>query len=385
MQPRFRYLLLSSLALLAASSGAEVVERVVARVNGDIVTLSDFEARQIADVQAARVPPERIETYLRENNRRILQDAIDEVLILQRGEELGIRLRPEYVQEVIEGIKKENNISDDGEMRRQLRREGMTLEGLKRNIERSIVRRQVLQRELEGRTVVTDGEARADYEARKAEYTRSPAVELQEILVKDEALARDLVAQARQGGDFPALARQHSVAPSKSGGGDLGRLNKGEMNAQLEAAAFALAPGGVSDPLRTDQGWRIIKVITKAEGSVVPFEEAKADIIKRLGQERANKAYETYVERLRKDNLPGTKVVVSEVPLQLSVPTSTDAPGAPATPSLVPAPVLGADPSEFGVTPQARPERVVPPAVPGAAPSPAPSPTPVPSPTPPAS
>jgi peptidyl-prolyl cis-trans isomerase SurA len=386
MQPRLRSLLLTSLALLAASSGAEVVERVVARVNGDIVTLSDFEARQVADVQGARIPPERIEAYLRDNNRRILQDAIDELLILQRGEELGIRLRPEYVQEVIEGIKKENNITDEAEMRRQLRREGMTLEGLKRNIERSIVRRQVLSRELEGRTVVTDNEARAEYEARKADYTKSPSVTLQEIVIKDDALALDVATQARQGGDFAALARQHSVAPSKGSGGDLGRLNKGEMNKQLEVAAFALPPGGVSDPLRTDLGWRIIKVTEKTEGSVVPYDEAKAEIVKRLGQERANKAYEAYVERLRKENLPGTKVVVSEVPLQLSVPAPTEgAPGAPPAPTLVPAPMLGADPSEFGVTPQARPERIVPPGATGVAPSPAPSPTPTPSPTPPIS
>ena len=116
MQPRSRY---PSPRLASPSwplpPAAEVVERVVARVNGDIVTLSEFEARQVAEVQARRViAPERIEAFLRDNNARILQEAIDELLILQRGEELGIRLRPEYVQEVIEGIKKENNITDDG-------------------------------------------------------------------------------------------------------------------------------------------------------------------------------------------------------------------------------------------------------------------------------
>lgn len=382
MQPPSRSLLLVSLVLLAASSWAEILERVVARVNGDIVTLSDLEARQIADVQAARVPADGVETYLRENNRRILQDAIDELLVLQRAADLGVRLRPEYVQEIVDGIKKENNIADDQDLRRQLRREGLTLEGLKRNIERSIIRRQVLGRELEGRTVVTEADARADYEARQADYSRSPSVQLQEILVKDEARAQDLAARARRGEDFAALAREHSVAPSKQSGGELGRLNRGEMNPQLEAAAFALAKGGVSEPLRTDQGFRIIKVVDKSEGSVVPFEEAKTDILKRLTQERASRAYEAYVGGLRKENAPGIRVMVNEVPLQLSVPTPSAAPGEAATPSLVPAPMLGADPSEFGVTPQTRPERVVPPSVPGAVPSPVPSPAPSPTPPP---
>jgi hypothetical protein len=160
------------------------------------------------------------------------------------------------------------------------------------------------------------------------------------------------------------------------------------MNPALEAAAFALAPGGISEPLRTEQGWRVIKLIDKTDGSVVPFEEAKDEILKRLTQERASKVYDAYVEGLRKENVAGIRVMVSEVPLQLSVPAPAGAPGS--APSLVPAPpVPGADPSEFGVTPQARPERVAPPEAPGglpATPAPAaPPPSPAPSPTPPPS
>ena len=171
MKPSRLLPLAVSLAVAAATS-AEILERVVARVNGDVVTLSEFEARQLAAVQQGRVPPAEIETFLRENNARLLQEAIDDVLILQRGVELGIRLRAEYVQEVLDGIKKENNIADDAELQRQLRREGMSLDDLKRNIERSIVRRQVLSRELEAKANVNDAEARAEYERDKAAHTR---------------------------------------------------------------------------------------------------------------------------------------------------------------------------------------------------------------------
>src|SRR5688500_10236059 len=119
--------LVACATLLTAQSGAELLERVIVRVNGDIITLSEFEARQIAAVQAARVGPDGVEKYLRENNARILQDAVDDVLLVQRAEEVGLRLRPEYINEVIEGIKKENNIKDDGELQAQLRREGMSI------------------------------------------------------------------------------------------------------------------------------------------------------------------------------------------------------------------------------------------------------------------
>src|SRR5688572_30585105 len=157
-------LLVLGLTLLAAQGGAELLERVIVRVNGDIITLSEFEARQIAAVQAARVGPDGVETYLRENNARILQDAVDDVLLVQRAEDVGLRLRPEYINEVIEGIKKENNIKDDTELQTQLRREGMSIDDLKRNIQRSNLRRQVLSRDLEGKFAVTEAEVKAEYE-----------------------------------------------------------------------------------------------------------------------------------------------------------------------------------------------------------------------------
>ncbi len=359
---------------VAAATGAEILERVVARVNGDIVTLSEFEARQLAAVQQNRIPPAEIESYLRANNARLLQEAIDDVLILQRGAELGIRLRPEYVSEVIEGIKKENNIADDAELQRQLRREGMSIEDLKRNIERSIVRRQVLTRELEARATVNEAEARLEYERDKAAYTRSASVRLHEIVVPSEEQARALAARARAGEDFAALAREFSTAPSRAAGGDLGVLNRGEMNPAVEAAAFALPEGGVSDPLPVEGGFRIVRATEKKEGSVASFDEVKADIIKRLTEARATTAYDAYVEGLRKNAAPFTQTMVTEVPLQLTLPPA-------GTGTLIPPSAAGttpaADDAEIVTTPQARPERVAPPSAPGV-PPPAPSPSPEP-------
>src|SRR5688500_15175308 len=140
-------------AFLAAGAPAEVLERVVVRVNGDIVTQSEFQARQVAAVQAARVPQDRIEQFLRENNAKILQEAIDDLLLVQRADEVGVRLSPAYIKEVVEGIKKENNIASDEELNLQLRREGMSIDDLKRNIERSILTREVLRRELEAKKI----------------------------------------------------------------------------------------------------------------------------------------------------------------------------------------------------------------------------------------
>jgi parvulin-like peptidyl-prolyl isomerase len=355
---------LSSL-LLSSPLGAEIVERVIARVNGDIITQSELEARQVAEVQSNRIPPERIEAFLRENNSRILQEAIDELLIVQKAADLGMRMRPEYIREVIEGIKKENNISSDEAFQEQLRREGMSLDDLKRNIERSIMRRQVLSRELDSKTSVTEVEARADYEARKDEYTKPASVRLQEISVKSEsgdalALARQLVERARAGEDFGALARAHSASSTRASGGDLGLLLKGEINPDVEKIVFSLSPGSVSEPFPAGEGFQIFRVIERTEGSVVPFEDVKADILRKLNQARTSEAYEKFVEGLRKTAIVDLKV--REVSLQVDVPASESIldparEAAPASPGAAPA----LPESEFTVSPQAKPERVAPP------------------------
>jgi parvulin-like peptidyl-prolyl isomerase len=398
MKPLKPILLALSLAsTLGALARADLVERVIVRVNGDIVTQSEFEARQVAAVQQARVGAGEVERYLRENNARILQEAIDELLLVQRAGELGYKVPGAYLDEVIEGIKKENNIGSDDELRDQLRREGMSIDDLKRNIERSVLRRQVLQRELESKMTVPEAEARADYDAHLADYTREPSVTLQEIFVKGEGpeakeKALSLAARARGGEDFGVLARESSEGATAANGGDLGTLARGDLSPDLQKVAFALSPGDVSEPIAQGGGYRLLKVVEKKDGTVVPFAEAKDEISRRLSQKRMTSAYDEYVAGLRKTALIDLKV--REVPLSVEVPVT---PGleAPSVGKLPPggpesAPAAGATGSapagaspaeenleEFTTSPQARPERVAPPALPG---QPAPAPTPTPNP-----
>ena len=375
MRPWTLLLLPALSLLLAAGAPGEVLERVVAKVNGDIVTLSEFQARQVAAVQAAGGlnSDERIERFLRENNARILQEAIDDLLLVQKAQEMGMRLRPDYINDIIENIKKENNIQSDDDLQQQLRREGMSLDDLKRNIERSIMKRQLLSHELEAKIAVSEDDVRADYEARRAEYDRPGSLHLQEIVVKtqsgSQALAGDLVRRARAGEDFAEMARAYSSSPTRSSGGDLGQLRKGDLAPDIEKVAFALPVGGVSDPLPTPEGYRILKVVEKTEATQVPFEDVKADIQKRLSGDRTEREYEAYMEGLRKAAI--IDIRVREVPLQATVPDTPSlgmpgesAPGSPA------AEAATTPDEEISTTPQARPEHVVP--------EPVPSPTPPP-------
>jgi parvulin-like peptidyl-prolyl isomerase len=395
------------LLAVALSARAEIVERVVVRVNGDIVTQTEFEGRQVAALQAARVPQSGVEQYLRQNNARILQEAVDDLLLVQRAAEMGIRPSSGYIKEVVEGIKKDNNIASDQELQEQLHREGMSVDDLKRNIERSIMKRETMRREVEPKAAVTEADVRAEYEGHKAEYTQAASVHLQEIVVAADkgglALAQDVVRRARGGEDFEALARAHSSGPTKDKGGDLGRVSRGDLTPEVEKIAFALAAGGVSDPIASGTSYRVLRVTEKTDSHEVPFDEVKVEIGRRLAESRMSSVYETYMEGLRKSALIDLRV--REVPLQVTLPATslieplTDPglrPGtAPPAGAAAPAPGATApaarEDSEFRTTPQARPERVAPPAAgapgtpagaPGSPTTPASPPAPRPSPTP---
>lgn len=387
--------LLPSLALVPCASRAETIERVVAKVNGQIITLSDFQSRQVAAAQGARVDPAGVGAFLRQNNAKILQDAIDEILILQKAEDAGIRAPAAWIDEAIEGIKKENRITTDEQMQEALAREGLTLAELRENIERGVLRRIVMQRDVQPKIEASEADVRAEYERLKAtEFTKPATVTLQEILIPEDkggiALARELATRARAGEDFQELARTHSSAPSRANGGELGQLAQGEIHPDLEKVAFELSVGSVSDPLAVAGGYRLIRVVARTSGSTTPFDAVKDRVRDRVMMTRFDKAYDEYVAELRKNAV--VELRVREVPLQLTGPIPEGSlrealeplsPGAPepaAAPPVAPAAAspLPASPApvvvddEVTTTPQAAPERVAPP--PRATP-PAPPPT----------
>lgn len=353
---------------LSAPAPAEIIERVVAKVGGQILTLSEFESRQIAAVQAARVGPEGVERFLRENNQRILQEAIDDLLLLERAVELGLRVRADAVDETIEEMKRENNLATDEAFQAQLRREGMTLDELKRSIARSFARRMVLSRELDTRSTVTEAEVLAEFQAHKDDYAQPATARLAEIVLEGEGAqerAAEILRQVRAGTDFATLAKQHSRAATAGDGGDLGRVVREDLAPELATLVFSLPVGGVSEPLATASGWRLLKVVERSEAKPPSLDTARPIIEQRLAQGRVAQQYEKYIAGLRQA-AGAVEVRVREVPLQVQLPTGPTL-GAPAA-----APSGDAD-EEIVASPQDKPERIAPEPPPGVAPRPEPS------------
>ncbi len=316
-------LLVPSLALVLAASApasAEILERIVAKVNGEIITLSEFQARQFDALRQAHVDPSQAEAYLRENSPRLLQEAIDDLLLAQKAEEGATPLSDEALDQIIKQIREENGITTDEQFEARMRSEGMTLASIKRDIERSMHAQRFIKDQVDSKVSVSDAEARADYEARKQTDFAEPAtVRLQEILVaartpNAEGLARDIVARVRAGEDFAALARQYSASPTRDSGGDLGAIARKDMNATMADAVASLEAGQVSDPIKTPDGFRILRVAERTPGRVTPFEDVKARIVKELTRKKRRVVMNRLMTKLRAE--ADIEDMVREIPLE---------------------------------------------------------------------
>ena len=148
---------------------------------------------------------------------------------------------------------------------------------------------------------VTDKDCRDYYEANKEQFVAEEKVEASHILVKEEELAKKLLADIKEGKiSFEDCAKENSTCPSGKGGGALGAFGRGQMVKEFEDAAFAMNPGDISDePVKTQFGYHLIKVTSKIGNETIPYESIADEIMAALRNEKSRKAYESKINQLK--------------------------------------------------------------------------------------
>jgi parvulin-like peptidyl-prolyl isomerase len=306
--------------LLVVPVRAEIIEQVLVKVNGDILTKTEFEQRQVAILRSrpelANVSPESdaLQRAVAEVTPTLILEAVDELLLIQRGRELGLALGDEQFKTIIENIKKQNNLEDEERFQAALRQEGMTMADLRRNLERQMFVSQVQQRDIADKISVTEDESKAYYEGHKTEFTTPSQITLREILVEvptsDQGInvARDDEAKARaeeirkrlQGGEpFAKVAGEVSDAPSKANGGLIGPVNHDELAAPLQELVDKLKVGELTEVIRTTRGYQILKLEARTETQIRTFEDARDDISNKVGETKMAGERLKFIEKLR--------------------------------------------------------------------------------------
>lgn len=306
-------LLISALALTALVSHAELVDRVAAVVNNDIITLSEVEARIAPDAQRLRAEPDTakraaLRTELMKKGTDLL---IGERLMETQVKDLNIEVADSEIEMGMDDVKKQNNITTE-QFEGLLAQEGYTLATYKNFMRKHLARLKLVNLKVRSKVKISDEDLKAEYarwahdEANEFEvHARHLLVQVAQNATPEKAEQARLKAQAlmeeakKPGTDFAALAKKKSEGPSAADGGDLGFFKRGVMMADFEKSAFTLPVGGISEPIRTKFGWHVLKVEEHKSLSAPPFEEVKDQLRDRMLRGQLEKYTEQYVMELR--------------------------------------------------------------------------------------
>ncbi len=295
----------------AITPNGQVIEDVVVRVNDQIINRSDLERaqQQLAyEVQQGNANP----TDTAERQKNLLRDMIDQQLLLSRGKEMGINADAEVIRRLDE-IRKQNHLDSMEDLEKAARQQGVSFEDFKANIKNNIITQRVVQEEVGRRIQMTQGQEQTYYDAHKNEFAQPEQVRLSEILVPTPADANDaVVAQAqakanditekiKAGGKFDDLAKQYSGGPTASQGGDLGLFKRGALAKVLEDQTFGLPTGGVTAPIRTRQGFVILKVAEHQAAGVPPLKDVEPQVQEALYMQAMQPALRAYLTKLREE------------------------------------------------------------------------------------
>jgi peptidyl-prolyl cis-trans isomerase SurA len=307
----------------AGTVGAEIIEQILVKVNGEIFTKSDLEQRQVSTLRQKgqqidlKSDPsnQALRKALDEITPQIMVEAVDEMLLVQRGKELGYKLNDEQFKGVLDNIKKENKLENEEQFQAALKAEGMTMADLRRNLERSMIVQKVQQNEVMGKIGVTEDEARRYYDSHLNEFTTPQSITLREILVAvpsdskglnvgvDEAAkthAEEIRARVTKGGEsFEKLAADVSDAPSKANAGLIGPINLNDLAAELRTMVEGMKPGDVTPATRMVRGYQIYKLEALTAAQTMPFEQAREQISERVFTDKRKAEFQKYLEKLR--------------------------------------------------------------------------------------
>ena len=320
MDIRWRNLLITlSLCLLAGcvftltpSKAAELVDRIIAYVNDDIITLSELNERTNAFVASRRQNPflREQEQSLEKIRRSMLNHLINERLASQEISRLKISVNEDEVDEAIKGIMRENRLTQET-LEAELRKDGRTVEDLRKEVKAGLEQRKLVNREVRSKTVITDEMVEAYYQDHIQEFKKKERWRIQDIFLpysptdtpEERAhlrdLAQEILERVRGGIDFGLLAKNYSQGPGAEAGGDLGYFARGELEPVLEAAVENLEAGEVSPDIETTRGIHIIKVIELDKSPAKSLAEVQENIRNVLYKREVDFRYREWLVGLR--------------------------------------------------------------------------------------
>ena len=303
-------------SMVGLSAAADFMDRIVAVVNNDVITLS--ELNETIDTIMKRVKQSQQaggnEELINEARKAALNGLINNLLIDQEADRLGIVVTDEDVGRALRDILDEKSLSLD-QFREMLAERDATLEDYKEEMRRQIVKVKLIGQEIRSKVGVSKEEIGAYYAKHREEYEGKEARRIQQILIivprgtgeeKKMALrdqAEKVLARLKRGESFAQLALEYSQGPAAQAGGDLGFIERGIMLPAVDRAAFRLGTGEISDVIESSVGFHIIRIADIRGAGAKHLEEVRDEIIEAIANEKAHKKFEVWIQEQRKKSV----------------------------------------------------------------------------------
>jgi parvulin-like peptidyl-prolyl isomerase len=305
------------LAAVCAASAADtiVVEQIVAKVNGDIITRSDLDRlRKQTEAEmhqrSAGMTALQLHQAMEEHERELLRDKIDSLLLVQKGKELDLKVDNDVSKRLAE-IQLDNKIADPDKFAQWVKENvGMNLEDFKAEMKNQLLTQRVIGQEVGGKINIPHEQIVDYYEKHKAEFIRQEQIYLREILVAtpnktpaaDAAAlkkAKEVVARARKGERYADLVRDNSDAGTAKSGGDIGAWKKGDLRPDMEAEVWDKPKGYVSNPIKVDAGYLILRVDEHYKQGQAALDEVESEVKEKLFMPLYQPKIREYLTELR--------------------------------------------------------------------------------------
>jgi peptidyl-prolyl cis-trans isomerase SurA len=336
------FAILIGMACLPVFCAGQVVEEIVARVNNQIITRSEFDRSkdQLRDDVKQQDPGDADKVYA-DREKDVLRDLIDQQLLLEKGKDLAISGDTDLIKR-LDQMRKDMKLESMEDLEKAATAQGISYEDFKQNMRNQIITQKVIGEEVGSHLTISKEAEQKFYDEHKSELEQPESIRLSEILIAPqkaaaaagnsapgadaaaagdaaktqaaadpqaeqaalaaaEAKANDLLKQIRGGASFEDIAKKNSDGPSAAQGGDLGVFKRGTLAKELEDKTFAMKAGEVTDVIRTKQGYVILKVTSHQMAGIPPLKDIEPKIQDALYYQELQPALRAYLTKLRED------------------------------------------------------------------------------------
>lgn len=299
--------LILAAVLTSPVAQAEILDRIVATVNGEIITMNEINQRLIPILKNSKIEDQE---KINEIRRKILERLIENKLVLQEGKRLGIRIQKTEVDDAIERIKQANKVTQE-QFEAELIRRGNNIQTIRKDLRVELIKSKLINREIRSRIVVSAEQIDAYYQEQGDKREVKPKVHVRNIVLavpegappsvaaQKQARAEEILAEIKDGLDFAEAAAKYSEGSNAKDGGDLGLVGWDEMDNRIKAALEKLEPGQTTPPVRTAMGIQLFHLVELLDQDEKAVAEAKEKIRELLTRRMLKEKYIEWLKGLR--------------------------------------------------------------------------------------